>query len=289
MTQHSVAMATLHRPQGELTPQMQGSQQPVVWLASIWLGLCASLVHKNNDLIGIFFAFVGSFGLAFLLSQILSHKTNRLKSPNEYSRAKDVVGLMACILSSIFSGLGHSFHALTVVAGYLAFDLWFSSVYCRKIPPPILAILQDALTLTLFLVALALYSEQIQAYQSWIRVWILYKATVFVRSLATQDSLQSPVVTIKPVVTTNQSVAAVAASPIARTNQWTVHGIDYDLTDFVKLHPGGKEALELGRGRDCTALFESYHPFTKRHRYVVCVHTSMVYMCVGVGVLPNIH
>jgi len=50
---------------------------------------------------------------------------------------------------------------------------------------------------------------------------------------------------------------------------WTVHGKDYDLNEFVNRHPGGKEAILLGRGRDCTALFESYHPFTNRHRDVL--------------------
>lgn len=40
---------------------------------------------------------------------------------------------------------------------------------------------------------------------------------------------------------------------------WTIHGRRYDLTNFR--HPGGTWALELGRNRDATALFESYHTF----------------------------
>ena len=32
--------------------------------------------------------------------------------------------------------------------------------------------------------------------------------------------------------------------------------------DFVKNHPGGVEAILLGKGRDCTALVESYHAFS---------------------------
>ncbi|CAM9961812.1 unnamed protein product [Heterosigma akashiwo] len=48
-------------------------------------------------------------------------------------------------------------------------------------------------------------------------------------------------------------------------NQWKIHGECYDLTEFVDRHPGGKAAIELGRGRECTALFESYHPFTNKH------------------------
>ena len=47
---------------------------------------------------------------------------------------------------------------------------------------------------------------------------------------------------------------------------WRIHGKEYDLADFVNKHPGGKESILLGRGRDCTALFESYHAFTNQHR-----------------------
>ena len=43
---------------------------------------------------------------------------------------------------------------------------------------------------------------------------------------------------------------------------WWIHGNAYFLEDFVKHHPGGKEAILLGKGRDCTALIESYHPFS---------------------------
>lgn len=50
---------------------------------------------------------------------------------------------------------------------------------------------------------------------------------------------------------------------------WTIHGQQYDLSDFVDHHPGGKESILLGRGRDCTSMFESYHPFTNAHRAVL--------------------
>lgn len=56
---------------------------------------------------------------------------------------------------------------------------------------------------------------------------------------------------------------------------WMIHGEFYDLGDFIDRHPGGKEAIMLGRGRDCTALFESYHPFTNRHRDVLKKYESL--------------
>lgn len=42
---------------------------------------------------------------------------------------------------------------------------------------------------------------------------------------------------------------------------WEIYGNKYDLSEFVKKHPGGRRAILSGKGRDCTALFESYHPW----------------------------
>jgi fatty acid desaturase len=49
-------------------------------------------------------------------------------------------------------------------------------------------------------------------------------------------------------------------------NLWYIHGNAYDLAEFVPRHPGGQLAILSGRGRDCTALFESYHPWNDKHR-----------------------
>lgn len=43
---------------------------------------------------------------------------------------------------------------------------------------------------------------------------------------------------------------------------WTIHGKRYNLSEWVQDHPGGARAIELGRNRDCTGLFESYHVFS---------------------------
>ncbi|ETO19641.1 hypothetical protein RFI_17588 [Reticulomyxa filosa] len=42
---------------------------------------------------------------------------------------------------------------------------------------------------------------------------------------------------------------------------WYLHGKAYDFSAFATRHPGGQQAIFLGRGRDCTALFESYHTY----------------------------
>lgn len=40
---------------------------------------------------------------------------------------------------------------------------------------------------------------------------------------------------------------------------WVIHGKSYKLDEFAKTHPGGEYILMLGKGRDCTELFESAH------------------------------
>jgi len=40
---------------------------------------------------------------------------------------------------------------------------------------------------------------------------------------------------------------------------WYVHGEAYDLTEFLDHHPGGRQAMKMGQGLNCTELFETYH------------------------------
>ncbi|KAK9808694.1 hypothetical protein WJX72_002088 [[Myrmecia] bisecta] len=41
---------------------------------------------------------------------------------------------------------------------------------------------------------------------------------------------------------------------------WTVlRGKVYNLTPYIKFHPGGRDMIMKGAGRDCTALFNKYH------------------------------
>ena len=47
-------------------------------------------------------------------------------------------------------------------------------------------------------------------------------------------------------------------------NHWLVHGKKFDLREFVNKHPGGAHAIGFGRGRDCTWLVESYHPYSDK-------------------------
>lgn len=47
---------------------------------------------------------------------------------------------------------------------------------------------------------------------------------------------------------------------------WTIYGRKYDLTEFMKHHPGGAWPLQLTKNSDATIMFESYHVFIKREK-----------------------
>eukprot|EP01135_Chromosphaera_perkinsii_P011506 Nk52_evm5s2426 gene=Nk52_evmTU5s2426 len=42
---------------------------------------------------------------------------------------------------------------------------------------------------------------------------------------------------------------------------WYLNGKAYDFSKFVPRHPGGESSINLGKGCDCTELFQSYHSF----------------------------
>jgi cytochrome b involved in lipid metabolism len=46
---------------------------------------------------------------------------------------------------------------------------------------------------------------------------------------------------------------------------WTAYeGRIYDVTEYAKVHPGGKKIF-LGAGKDCTEIFNKYHPWINCH------------------------
>jgi cytochrome b involved in lipid metabolism len=291
----------------------------------MWFCLCASLVHKYNDLIGVFFSFISCFALAHGLKTFLfagsskekedtstttkeSSSTTTKEDTNrrvqEGRRIKHIVGLVACSLSFWYllqsddtnntntnnsNNNNAEFMALTICTGYLAFDLWYSAMNdCYPIPPPIWTIVQDAVTLTAFLVSLCCYLDLASSYHQTISLWVSYKTICFVYQLATSSTTTTTATLAKTLDSTSATTSDIKSqASTSSSNTWTVHGADYDLTSFLNQHPGGKEAVEMGRGRDCTALFESYHPFTNKHRYVrtcVCVFSNTSLFCMHVNV-----
>jgi linoleoyl-CoA desaturase len=54
-------------------------------------------------------------------------------------------------------------------------------------------------------------------------------------------------------------LAASKMSPLPPSELWFIDGDAYDLNGFVERHPGGREALRLAQGTNCTELFRAYH------------------------------
>jgi hypothetical protein len=307
---------------------MDNHSKSLVILSAVWLGLCATLVHKDVKLIAVFFAFLASFGLAALLTarkwlyatiyskETPSPSSSLSSNPTTAaakSRTRNLVGLVACSTAFWFlSGSSSStttttastraeYSALSIAAGYLAFDHWFSALFGQPPRKASLVVIEDASTLIVFLIVLAAKADSLGDYRTAICAWITYKTARLALELDDGGESQ-PTVTATTVTTTlTPNPSATTPQPLlssltfasnkmsssdkimssagginadstkqpSSTQMWTIHGVMYDLHDYVDRHPGGLEAISLGRGRDCTALFESYHPFTEQHRSVL--------------------
>jgi len=270
-------------------------RRPVIQtLSLVWFVLCASLVVKQNDLIAVFFAFVWSFLLAILISykdaksvikNCLGIEGSELSATQQSknTRTKAIVGIITSSFSLITLGTKYveafsrsekdllfksDFHALCIMAGYLAFDLWCDRMCCRQIPPRLLTVTEDATTLSVLCAILAKWNEWDFSSSAHaipaVAIFTAYKIIKF--SLQILDENRR---LVSNEIDSMAMTETKGSKEMEKESVWTIHGMDYDLSDFVERHPGGKESILLGRGRDCTALFESYHPFTNRHRDVL--------------------
>lgn len=225
----------------------------LVALSVVWFSLCSCLVWKKQRLFRVFFSFLGNFIVARALQQrwsiLPAHKV------------PSAVGLLNS-LSALFSAhQGFEYTALSIMAGYLAFDHWYSAL--RLSLTFSWGVLEDTLSLSVALILLVMRSSSLHEYTTPIQLWILYKSLVFLRRLSA--SRRQP---FKKRLSVPPRVLIPSQPPktLKSAELWSIHGVHYDLSDFVNRHPGGRDAILLGRGRDCTALFESYHPFTNQHR-----------------------
>jgi len=281
-------------------------------LSTLWLLLCSGLVYKYHQLSLVFFAFCASFALAFVLMIITigSNNSSNSQQQQQLRRIKAVVGLAACSLQWYYylalEQESSAHRALSVAAGYLAFDHWYSALYLHQHLKSVVAVLEDAATLITMIVVLVLCMRaEEEEGSSWfvlgddfdsklpsaVAGWTLYKALRLFAVLVFVEPPQPKALTAKVVTeplldrqTPNtkgvalQSFSSVQKSkkgiaveeplsssitPVSPSLLWSIHGVTYDLTSYVEQHPGGREAILLGQGRqDCTALFQSYHPFT---------------------------
>ena len=141
-------------------------------------------------------------------------------------------------------------HAVVFFAlGCLAFDLWFSSACCQPHLKPLSSIVQDAWTFIGLVKTFVVLS------------WKKGSNDVHKRVLNLRNNFENK---ITPKVQSKEDKASDTNDDI-----WIIHGKRYCMTEFVNHHPGGRESIMLGRGRDCTALFESCHPFTEHSRKIL--------------------
>jgi cytochrome b involved in lipid metabolism len=238
-------------------------------LMLLWLTLCAGLVVKHRELVSVFFSFCGSFALAAFLNTRIRLSASKYKgiSKSRHRQTKSLVGLVACSVAlwKLSSNNSSEYAALSIVTGYLAFEPFFSTQFCQPPSKPLLSVTEDAVTLTVILILLVTIGDQLETQRSSICAWMVYKTirlTLDVQVVEEPRSKRSPI-SPRP-QSLSEKVTAKSPAP-----HWIIHGVSYNLTDFVERHPGGVEAILLAQDRDCTALFESYHPFTDRHKIVL--------------------
>lgn len=87
--------------------------------------------------------------------------------------------------------------------------------------------------------------------------------SIYSSSSSSLTSTDDNDITESPTSSSTSVIKSSNADSVDRTDLWWIHGNGYDLKEFVHNHPGGVEAILLGKGRDCTALVESYHPFSE--------------------------
>ena len=211
-----------------------------------------------------------------------------------------LVGIIICNISMILlfynkamnnDNIDEEFVSLGIVTGYLAFDLWWVSLF--KFPinsnnnkpkqqqqctttnttTTFMKIFEDAITLSIFTTLLSMHVDAtrnakdddddmkfLKQYRSYIFYWLIYK---FIRLVYIKKTTSTYIKMNNK--NKKQLSDKVSVQNKDKSELWNIYGTFYNLEEFVTRHPGGVNAIELGKGRDCTALFESYHPFTNLH------------------------
>ena len=261
------------------TTNHQDPSPSTITMATIWFALCATLVQKHTDLLAVFFAFVGSFALLYISKKPVVVKAVATISSLTFLLVdipSTTTTTTTCCCSS------SPYLALSILTGHAAFSLWFAFLHYGPLPST-WHLLQEAVSLTLGVVILVVWRQILNQYHTQLLLWTWYKVMEWIM-LALQQQQQSsgsniipmspPILITKDGLNNNNNDDGspqhhLSSSLLPSSSLWCIHGVQYDLTDFTERHPGGKEAILLGQGRDCTALFESYHPFSTQHELVL--------------------
>lgn len=204
----------------------------------------------------------------------------------EYNcQTKNLVGMISYAASlwlltnriRIYDVKSIEYCALGILAGYQSFDSPFAIMYCRPMPIKQTKwnVIEDYVSLPIFLSMMlfvesvddnsSIYSNNIiSTFQVIISAIALYRFVRVYFEYQQITSLTTETIPLKHQFTTTLDSTVKAAGSIDGTsiNIWRIYGNTYDMTAYVEDHPGGVEAIMLGANReDCTALFQSYHPF----------------------------
>ena len=282
-------------------------------LSVLWLFLCTSLVTQKPQFRHVFYAFSTCWILAGVAWVVQTKKTGSVKENTTtcshplaasaiIQHGIAMVALSASLLCHFLTNgteLPSQHGGVSILAGYLAFDHWYSAL-CR-LPKPLGSIVKDAVALTLSVIVLATTAtvaerpvvslQQYLDYHGVLRLLylsyeLMQHAVQWQGSLAAGIGISHEPVVHEPdtdslgkskqPISEASSLVTTQATSIIGTNSddkdkdaWIIHGVAYHLQDYVDRHPGGREAILLGQSRDCTALFESYHPFTTAHLQVL--------------------
>ena len=249
----------------------------------VWSVIVSCLVYQQRSI--NYFLFIGR--LVWLLQCLVSLRDGKtgLTSVEYNIQSKSIVG-MVCYLSaiwfltaspsttsSILSWLNYTHHnvlycAVGLCAGYLLFESPFIIMYCRPSPWEVTRwkLIESSISLPIFLLVMIAIEQNVINYDighSVVLDMIAYKFTCSLLDFQKVCAQKTATVPHKHQFTTSldTTVHKKVEEP-TNQNVWRIYGNTYDLTNYVKYHPGGVEAIMLGANRDdCTAMFQSYHPF----------------------------
>jgi hypothetical protein len=107
-------------------------------------------------------------------------------------------------------------------------------------------------------------------------------------SSSSKSKLEKPVPVPAPVVPAPVWSAGVPFYPPSY-KFWRIGNKWYDFTDFLEMHPGGADVLEIARDRfeDSTFLFESHHHDYKRVRAIIRKYEISDETAIASGLIPR--
>lgn len=246
------------------------------WL--VWTIVVGYLLYQQENINYVVLAGRVVWFIALLVS--LRDGNISLSSVEYNIQSKSIVGMIAYAVAfwlvttpqhqqgmKLLYGHSAEYCALAICAGFQSFENPFQIMYCRPTPLNVtkLTVIDEYISLPVFLSLMILMDVvgimSVSTGRILASMIIVYK---FFRSSMEYNQisvLKTETVPLKHQFTATLETT-VKTTPTSPINLWRIYGNTYDMTAYVEHHPGGVEAILLGANRDdCTAIFQSYHPF----------------------------